>query len=442
KGADQSGSGPNGVQERTSLSQYEEAGYVPQNAENAPLGPTLGASETLEYAIDDFAVAEMAQALGDTSDYRAMMRRAQNWQNLFDPATGYVQARLADGSFPTGPVFPAPTPALIAETQGQQGFEEGNAVQYTWSVPQDLSTLFALMGGDSAASSDLDEFFAQLNAGPFLPYDWAGNEPSLWTPWEFDYAGAPWRTQQVVRSIADDLYTLAPAGEPGNDDLGAMASWYVWAALGLYPLTPGTANVVLASPLFPVATIELPAGKVLTVTGGGAPDVYVQSARLSTGSGPSAPLDQPWLPATIFDTGGTVDFTLGPDPDPSWGAAPTSAPPSFAADSAPAVGYTLPTGAVRTDAGAPAAVTVGIQSAGGGATTVSWTASGDGVTVVPSSGRLSLPGVSSNGVSPRTSTTVEVTATSAGTHDVTFDFAAPGQSAPVPSVELEVQAVG
>ena len=209
---------------------------------------------------------------------------------------------------------------MVSQNQGQQGFIEGNALQYTWSVPQDLSQLFALMGGDSTAISDLNAFFSQLNAGPFLPYDWAGNEPSLWTPWEYDYAGAPWRTQQVVRSIADSLYAVSPAGEPGNDDLGAMSSWYVWAALGLYPLTPGTANLVIASPMFPSSTIYLPSGKVLTVTGQGAPDDYVQSAQVALGSGGSEAWNQSWLPSSILRRGGALNFTLGSAPDMSWAA--------------------------------------------------------------------------------------------------------------------------
>ncbi len=438
KGATEPGIGRTYVQERNDLSEYERTGYVQQNATSQVLGETVGGSETLEYAIDDFSIAQMALGQGDQSEYRTMMARAQNWQNLYNPASGYVQARLASGNFPSGPVLPAPSRALINEGQGQQGFDEGNAIQYTWSVPQDLSTLFALMGGDSAAVTKLNTFFTQLNAGPDLPYDWAGNEPSLWTPWEYDYAGAPWRTQQVVRSIADSLYSLSPAGEPGNDDLGAMASWYVWAALGLYPLTPGTADLVIASPMFPSSTIHLPSGKVLTVTGQGAPRVYVQSAQVATGGGEPEPLNQPWLPSSILETGGSVDFTLGSAPATSWGSSPTSAPPSYTTSAAPAVGYTLPSGEVQTRAGSPVAVTLGIQSAGVGATTVAWSASAQGVAVSPSSGRLSLPAAPANGDSPRVSTTLELTASTAGIRYLTIDFSVPGQPTRIPSLTLEV----
>jgi len=442
KGADRPGIGPNFVQERDGLPEYEQVGYVKQGEVNQPLGPTVGGSETLEYAIDDFAIAQMAQSMGDQSDYRTMMARAQNWQNLFNPATGYIQARSAGGTFPTGPAFTPPSAALVNETQGAAGFEEGNAIQYTWSVPQDLGTLFALMGGDAAAVSDLNTFFTQLDAGPFAPYDWAGNEPDLWAPWEYDYAGAPWRTQQVVRSIADNLYSLSPVGEPGNDDLGAMASWYVWAALGLYPLTPGTADLAMASPMFPSATIHLTGGKVLNLTAQGAPDVYISSAAVSSGSAPPTPLLQPWLPAAILRTGGTVDLTLTPTADPAWGAGPGSAPPSYATFAAPAVGYTRPSGALQTQTGVPAPLTLGVQSDVPGSTTVAWTATGPGVTVVPSSGRLVLPAQSPAGLFPQVSTTVRLTASATGTRNVTFAFSVPGQSVRLPTVTVAVSTGG
>ena len=439
KGANQPGTGPNFVQERQNLDEYKQVGYVQQHVEDqASLGVTIGGSETLEYAIDDFAIAQMARDVGDQSDYRTMMARAQNWQNLFNPATGYVQARLASGSFPPGPAFPTPTAALVNENQGQQGFTEGNAVQYTWSVPQDLETLFALMGGDAAATSDLNAFFSQLTSGPFLPYDWPGNEPSLWTPWEYDYSGAPWRTQQEVRTIADNLYSLTPAGEPGNDDLGVLASWFVWAALGVYPLTPGTSNLVLSSPMFPSSTIHLAKGKMLTVTAQGTPAMYVSSVDVSMGPNKTQPWNQPWLPASILQTGGVVAFTLGTAANTTWGTGTGAAPPSYSEFAAPAVGYTLPSGTVQTQVGKIASITLGVQSDQPGSTTVLWRASSGGVTVVPSSGRLVLPASSSTAPYPRVSTTLQLTTSSSSTRDVRVEFSVPGESLRIPSITLEV----
>ena len=439
KGANQPGTGPHFVQERQDLAQYKQVGYVQQHVEDqGSLGVTIGGSETLEYAIDDFAIAQMARDLGDQSDYRTMMARAQNWQNLFNPTTGYVQARLASGNFPSGPAFPTPTASLVNENQGQEGFTEGNAVQYTWSVPQDLEALFALMGGDSAATAKLNAFFGQLTSGPFLPYDWPGNEPSLGTPWEYDYSGAPWSAQQEVRAIADNLYSLTPAGEPGNDDLGVLASWYVWAALGAYPLTPGTSDLVLASPIFPSSTIHLAGGKMLTVTAQGTPATYVSSANVSIGPNKPQPWNQPWLPASILQSGGVVAFTLGTTANTMWGTSPASAPPSYTQFAAPAVGYTVPSGSVQTEVGKVAAVTLGIQSDETGATTVLWTASSRGVKVVPSSGRLVLPATSSTAPYPRTSTTLQLTTSSSGSRDVSVEFSVPGSSLRVPSVTLQV----
>jgi len=443
KGANQPGAGPHFVQERQDLAEYKQVGYVQQHVEDqASLGVTIGASETLEYAIDDFAVAQMARDLGDQTDYRTMMARAQNWQNLFNPATGYVQARLVGGNFPAGPAFPTPTAALVGENQGQEGFEEGNAIQYTWSVPQDLASLFALMGGDAAATSNLNSFFSQLSTGPFRPYDWPGNEPSLWTPWEYDYSGAPWRAQQEVRTIADDLYSLTPAGAPGNDDLGVLASWYVWAALGVYPLTPGTSNLVLVSPMFPSTTTHLAKGKILTVTALGSPAMYVSSANVSFGSNQPQAWNQPWLPAGILQTGGVVAFTLGTTADAAWGASTESAPPSYSQFAVPAVGYTLPSGTVQTQVNKTAAITVGVQSDQPGSATVLWRASSSGVQVVPSSGQLVLPATSSTAPYPRVSTTLQLTTSSSGTRDVRVEFSVPGNSRPIPSITLEVSTNG
>ena len=121
--------------------------------------------------------------------------------------------------------------------------------------------------------------------GGIQPYDWAGNEPSLWTPWEYDYFGAPWRTQAVVRRIATTLYSDHPGDEPGNDDLGAISSWYVWAAIGLFPVTPGTANLVIAAPLFPSASITLPDGHTLVIDapGSGGSDPHTSMRCASPG---------------------------------------------------------------------------------------------------------------------------------------------------------------
>jgi predicted alpha-1,2-mannosidase len=326
--------------ERQDLAQYMAKGYVQADSlDLTSLTYTVGASETLEYAIDDFAVSQLAQAAGDTATYRIFLARAQNWRNLVNPATGYLAARRADGTFPPGPAFQrSPLPGI-----GQVGFEEGNAIQYTWSVPQNLRGLFDALGGNGAVVDKLTKFFSELNAGRKQPYDWAGNEPSLGIPWEYDYAGAPWRTQDVVRRIVNSLYAPTPNGEPGNDDLGAMSSWYVWAAIGLYPETPGRGELVLASPLFAHITVALGTGRAIVINapGASATTPYVQALDVhglaSTNNGclptsaTGAAYSCPWLPATVTGTGAELDFTLGPSPSTTWGSTGPDAPPSFPA---------------------------------------------------------------------------------------------------------------
>jgi predicted alpha-1,2-mannosidase len=339
KGATDPGATDGTYPERQDLAQYESQGYVDAEVHDATsLDYTAGGSMTLEYAIDDFALSEVAQAAGDTIDDERFIVRAQNWRNEVNPATGYLGARRADGTFPPGPAFqPSPQPDV-----GQVGFEEGNAIQYTWSVPQNLHGLFAALGGDRPVVQKLDAFFTKLNTSRKQPYDWAGNEPSLGIPWEYDYAGAPWRTQAVVRRIATSLYSATPDGEPGNDDLGAMSSWYVWAAMGLYPEVPGRAELVLASPLFPRVALSLADGRTIVLdaprASPTAPYVHSVEARgVLTGAGPCGAADIaapgayscPWLPASVITTGAALDLGVGSTPDTAWASAPGDAPPSF-----------------------------------------------------------------------------------------------------------------
>ena len=314
------------VVERQNLVQYQAQGWVPELSYDITSYPyTDGGSETLEYAVDDFSISQLAAAAGETGVASTFARRGQNWQNLFDPATGYLAARQADGSFPPGPAFQPANPADQAQGVAQQGFEEGNAIQYTWTVPQNLAGLIGLMGGDRAAVTKFDTFFTRLNATRFAPYDWAGNEPGEGIPFAYDYAGQPWATQSVVRRIMTQLYSLTPAGEPGNDDLGALSSWYVWSALGLYPETPGAADLVMASPLFPEVRMVDGNGRVLTVTAAHAPEGYIQSARLAVGSSPSR-LGQALDSGHGPDPGSRSGRGPGDSPDKDWGSKPIGRP--------------------------------------------------------------------------------------------------------------------
>jgi predicted alpha-1,2-mannosidase len=425
-----------GFAERQNLAEYLSQGWVPALTYDITSYPyTDGGSETLEYSIDDFSIAQLARVAGEHAVAAVFAQRAQNWQNLFNPATGYLAARQADGSFPAGPAFQLASPADQAQGVAQQGFEEGNAIQYTWAVPQDLAGLFGLMGGDQAAVAKLDTFFTQLNASRFKPFDWAGNEPGEWIPFEYDYAGAPFETQAVVRRIMTQLYPLGPVAEPGEDDLGALSSWFVWAALGLYPETPGAASLAMTSPLFPEANIREGNGQTLTITTSHAPDTYIEGARLATGAAGSSPWDKPWLPSTALSAGADLSIDLGNAPDPAWGASPSAAPPSFSQRGPPAVPFTAPGGSVSVPVGGSATFQLGVQEgsqpAGSRAVElVSWRASPSvGVTVSPTSGTLRV-------VDGHSTTPLRVTSVEPGTSTITFDLTQKGK--PLPSLTLDI----
>jgi predicted alpha-1,2-mannosidase len=441
--------------ERQYLDQYQSQHYV--DAGSLDLGSITysdGASATLEYAIDDFSIAELAGALGEHRLEHSMMARAHDWEYLYDPATGYLGARNADGTFPSGPAFQS----AEFEPGGELGFEEGNAVQYTWSVPEDLGALASLMGGNADATGALDSFFTQLDASRYQPYDWSGNEPDLWTPWEYDYFGAPLRTEAVVRAILNSQYADAPVDEPGNDDLGAISSWYVWASIGLYPVTPGSADLALASPLFPHVVIALPDGKRLveTAPAASAGTPYVQRLRVSgvapavsapvcgaksPGSSHGANGDwvSPWVPGSILRSGGNLTFTLSAHPDTHWGAAAGNAPPSFSAGRLPAVGESSPAGAVTVAAGQPTTVQVGIDRAGSSGAAVEWTASGTGLVVSPAAGRFGAVAACTAGAGPTEAVTV--TGANPGTYDLRIGLETSTKVA-LPPVVVAVTVVG
>ncbi len=433
KGATRSESG-HGLQiERQYLSQYLTQHYV--NAGSLDLTSidySIGGSVTLEYAIDDFAISQLATAEHEGTLAATMARRAANWEYLFDPATGYVGARGDDGSFPAGAAFQT----AQLEPGGQTGFEEGNAVQYTWSVPQDLAALATAMGGDAAAATALRSFFSSLNATRDAPYEWSGNEPDEWAPWEFDWFGAPEDTQATVRRIADGEYADGPVDEPGNDDLGAISSWYVWAALGLFPVTPGAADLALASPLFPEVSITLPDGRHLvehapaaaagrpyihsvTVTGVARPVAATsgcEDAAVATAARTAA-WEWPWLPASALTSGGTLTYSLSSTPDPRWGAAPSDAPPSFGAGTLPAIGFSRPGGSIPVAAGGSTTLALGAVPAVEDPGAVRWEVAGPvpGLQVQPDSGTLALAATGGHaGCRPPAPATQSVTVTAHG----------------------------
>lgn len=284
------------VGQRPSLDKYLDHHYMP-SVSNA----WGGAAETLEMSGADFALAELARAAGGTRTADSFMKRAQWWQNNFDIAAhrsgGYIANRRADGSW-----APGFTPAT------GNGFVEGTAAQYTWMVPHNPAGLFSAMGNTATAVDRLDAFFHHADGSWALTGSGGekselDNEPSVNVPYLYAYAGAPHKTQETVRAAMTRLWSTGPGGIPGNDDLGAMSSWYVFAALGMYPQVPSRAELVLASPLFPRIEINRPYANDISIRAQGAAATapYVQSlavnGRTSDRPGsrrPSSGTEAPW----------------------------------------------------------------------------------------------------------------------------------------------------
>ncbi|GIH17396.1 GH92 family glycosyl hydrolase [Rugosimonospora africana] len=293
-------------------------------------------SDSLEYSASDFAIAQFAKALGNTTLYNTYSARAQWWQNTFNPDSSYVSPHSSDGSW-AWPVNPA----------SNSGYTEGNPAQYTWMVTYDFSGLINLMGGAQTAVQRLNHHFTQVNGGLTTPYFYIGNEPEHGVPWAYNFAGDPAGTADAVHKVMSQGFNTAAGGLPGNDDLGATSAWYVWAALGMYPATPGADTLALHGPSFPSILIQRAAGNVnITASGSGS---YVQSLSVN-GSGTT----HNYLRYPDLAAGGTLAYTMGGSPS-SWGTGASDVPPSF------------------TDGAAqpPAAPNLGTNLAAGKATTAS-----------------------------------------------------------------------
>ncbi|MYV38937.1 glycoside hydrolase family 92 protein [Streptomyces sp. SID1328] len=291
--------------QRPNLAQYLVSHYAPQDACHC----WGGAAETLEDAVADFSLAQWARGLGREEDAKVFTDRAAYWRNVFNPATGHVQARKLDGTWVT-PFNPA----------GDLGFAQGTSATYTWMVPHDVQGLADAMGGRSAAATRLDGFFHNpdgswsVRGGDPLRYD-PTNEPGIHAPWLYNALGQPWKTQATVRRILDTVYGTGPAGLPGNDDLGTMSAWYVFSALGLYPQTPGSAALLLGAPVFPRATVDRPGRADLVITAPEADDTHVHITAVRRDG---HPVNRSWLTPAEARDGGRLDFTLTTAPDTDW----------------------------------------------------------------------------------------------------------------------------
>jgi predicted alpha-1,2-mannosidase len=298
--------------ERPGLADYISLGYVPYDLREGGIWGT--ASTTLEYGVADFALSRLARAAADTAGSAAFLRRSGTWRNLLDPASRYIEPRNADGSFLPG-----------YSDVSKVGFVEGNAMQYTWSVPYDAAALLQAIG-PTAASARLDSMLSKLNTDRFAPHAWLGNEPSFGMPWLYLWLHSPSRTQAAVRRATTTLFRPSPAGLPGDDDLGALSAWYVWSSLGLYPAIPGVGGLAIGSPTFPFETIHAGQRTISIAATGGGP--YVRSLKLDGRS-----YARTWV---ALPRRGALDlrFTRARRPQ-TWGSGRAAAPPSFPARGRP-----------------------------------------------------------------------------------------------------------
>ncbi len=304
------------------LEHYMRFHYLPIDLEKE------GASKTLEYAYDDWTIARMADAMGETEIAELFYNRAQNYRNVFDDKTRFMRARKSDGS------FREPFDPLVAAYGGD--YTEGNAWQYSWFVPHDPAGLIRLMGGDAAFTRKLDQLFliegdkdkysaVEDIAGLIGQYA-HGNEPSHHIAYLYPYAGMAWKSQERLEQIMTGLFDNSPQGIPGNEDCGQMSAWYIFTSLGFYPVAPGSSQYVLGRPFLDRADISLPGDQSFTVV---AHDRTHQNRYVHRVTLNKKELTRSFIRHEEITAGGILEFFMGPKPNTAWGRAAANRPYSF-----------------------------------------------------------------------------------------------------------------
>lgn len=286
------------------LGVFREYNYIPCDLEKESV------SKTLEFAYDDWCIAQMAKALGKEDDYLYFMKSSKNYKNVFDPSTGLTRGRLADGSWRT-PFSP------FSSTHRDDDYTEGNAWQYSWFVPHDIEGLIALHGGKACFALKLDSLFTLpsviegSNASPdisgLIGQYAHGNEPSHHVAYLFNYTDEPCKTQYYVDKIRRELYSDRPDGLCGNEDCGQMSAWYVFSALGFYPVNPCDGKYQLGTPMFEKVIIKLGQDRRFVIKANRENDqyIYVKKVLLNGES-----LDRTWITHDEIMNGGELEFEL------------------------------------------------------------------------------------------------------------------------------------
>jgi len=309
---------------------YNNLGYIPADIE----GRGGSVSMVVEYAYNDWCVAEMAKNLGRRDDWRLYQQRAQFYRNVFDSTTGFMRPRNFDHTW-VAPFDPA-------ENSGH--YVEGNSFQYSAFVPHDVRGLIDLIGGDRKFVAWLDTLFTHqspwdknvVDASGLIGQYAHGNEPSHQIAYMYTYAGAPFKTQRMVRRILAELYDDQPDGLSGNEDCGQMSAWYVLSALGFYPVCPGESVYAIGSPIFDRATIHLENGKTFVIRAENVSpqNQYIRSAALN-----GEPWTKPWFRHQQILDGGKFIFEMAAAPNKQWGAAKSERPPAHTFVPAVAIPY-------------------------------------------------------------------------------------------------------
>lgn len=292
-GAEVPGANSQGVLTRPGLEQYLEKGYY-------------DASAMLEYTSSDFAIGRYAlQACNDEPVCNYYTNRAMKWKNLYDKETNWLRSRNEDGSW---------------KNPGDD-WRESTYKNYFWMVPYDLDGLLQIIGGKQEGEKRLDELFRRLDASYGDEWFASGNEPSFQIPWIYNWVGAPYKAQHIIRKVLNEQYNSHPDGLPGNDDLGSMGAWYVFASIGLFPEIPGVGGFSINSPVFPEIVLHLANGD-LVIKGGDEKKEYIQGLKIN-----GKKSDSTWIDWNDIKNGGTLDYSLSTKPDKAWGT--SVAPPSF-----------------------------------------------------------------------------------------------------------------
>lgn len=311
---------------RDALEFYLKLGYVPYDKERESV------SKTLEYAYNDWCVAELAKALGKTADYELFIKKAANYKNIIDTSTGFARPKKSDGSWLT------PFNPKFVGHGNDRHYTEANAWQYTWFVPHDVQGLINLEGGKKRFVERLDSLFtisSEILEGvpdvTGLIGQYAhGNEPSHHTIYLYNYAGTPWKTQNLVRKAMTELYHDGPDGLCGNEDMGQMSAWYVLSSMGFYPVAPGQNVWVIGSPEFSKITIQLDpkyykAKEFIVETKDNSKEnKYIKSSTLN-----GKPLEKTWFSHDVIKNGGVLIFQMDSVPDENWGVKQNAMPPSM-----------------------------------------------------------------------------------------------------------------